>query len=65
MLDLRVPIGWFFLINASVLICTGLASPVSTMIGETAINLNLSWGVVMALFGSLMLGLTKLDPIDK
>ncbi len=61
MLDLRIPIGWFFLLNALVLILTGVFAPVSTTVGTMSINLNLWWGMCLALFGSFMLGLSKLD----
>lgn len=65
MFDLRLAIGWFFLLNALTLVATGLVQPVATTVGTNSVNLNLCWGVVMGLFGLLMLLLAKLDSAKK
>lgn len=61
MFDLRLVIGWFFVLNALTLVGTGLLQPVETMVAAQSINLNLCWGAVMFVFGLLMLLLSKLD----
>ncbi len=63
MLDLRLPIGYFFLINAVLLIGYGVVAPVDTKYGAGTINLNLIWGTVMLGFGLLMTGLGWVDKI--
>lgn len=65
MFDLRVIIGWFFLLNALTLVGTGLLQPVATTVGTQSVNLNLCWGAVMGVFGLLMLLLAKLDSTKK
>lgn len=54
MLDLRLPIGYFFLINSLVLIVFGLMSPSTVLMGNSQINLNVTWGSLMGLFGLVM-----------
>lgn len=63
MLDLRYPIGIFFLINAVVLVGMGAANPAASKVLNFShdINLNLIWGFVMGAFGALMLGLSLMD----
>lgn len=61
MLDLRLPIGMFFCINAVVLVVAGMMQPVASQVGDLIVNLNLVWGLVMAGFGLLMLGLSFMD----
>lgn len=58
MLDLRLPIGIYFAINAVILVGTGLMQPVNSQVGSATINLDLVWGLVMAAFGALMLSLS-------
>lgn len=65
MLDLRLPIGWFFLINASLLIGVGIFQPSTVPLGKDMINLNLIWGCVMAAFGLMMAGLGYYDKFAK
>ncbi|MBY0358378.1 MAG: hypothetical protein K2W82_10290 [Candidatus Obscuribacterales bacterium] len=55
MLDLRFPIGLFFCINSLVLIAVGFFQPQGTRLGDWVLNLNLTWGLVMAVFGAFML----------
>lgn len=54
MLDLRLPIGWLFLIFGGLLVGFGMFHPIHTICGENIINLNLYWGTVMAIFGLSM-----------
>ena len=65
MLDLRQPIGAYFLINAAILIVGGLITPHDSKIGDMVLNLNLTWGVVMAVFGAFMLGLSLMEKKSK
>jgi hypothetical protein len=58
MLDLRLPIGWFFIINALILIGVGLAQPHPVAFAGQMINLNLVWGGVMGAFGLFMASLS-------
>lgn len=61
MFDLRLAIGLFFVLNALTLVGAGIVQPTSTQVGTQSINLNLCWGIVMGVFGLLMLALSKLD----
>ncbi len=54
MLDLRLPIGWLFIIFGTMIVIFGYASPTTTPVGESSINLNITWGSVMGLFGLIM-----------
>lgn len=65
MLDLRIPIGWFFIINAALLIGVGIMQPQATPLGEITINLDLIWGVVMGAFGLFMAGLGYSERLGK
>lgn len=65
MLDLRLPIGIYFLINAAVLVVTGIVQPHDSPLGTQQINLNLIWGVVMAIFGAFMLSLSMMEKKSK
>jgi hypothetical protein len=53
-MDLRKPIGILFLVYGLILIVYGLASPHPVL----GLNVNAIWGVVLALFGTFMLGLS-------
>ena len=61
MLDLRLPIGVYFLINCVILVAVGIMTPLQTKVGDQSINLNLVWGIVMGVFGAFMLGLIAMD----
>ena len=61
MMDLRLPIGYFFLINGGILVAMGLLSPIDTALGDMKINLNLDWGLVMFAFGALMTAIAYID----
>jgi hypothetical protein len=57
MLDLRLPIGYFFLINSLLLIVSGLIQPQMTTCSAGTFNLNVTWGAVFGLFGMVMAAL--------
>lgn len=71
-LDLRLPIGGLFTINGLILAAYGLATTKdSAMYARSAgININLVWGVVMLVFGLVMLlvawrGRPTLEPAER
>lgn len=65
MLDLRYPIGVYFLINSVILVATGLLKPFQSKVGSFSFELNLLWGIVMGVFGAFMLGLSLMDKSRK
>ncbi|HEY2805196.1 MAG TPA: hypothetical protein VGI92_04985 [Gemmatimonadales bacterium] len=56
-LDLRLPIGLMFTIFGVVLSIYGLMSNRATYARSLGINVNLWWGLVLLVFGAVMLGL--------
>jgi hypothetical protein len=57
-LDIRMPIGWLFAILGSLLAIFGLISDRSIYAQSIGININLFWGLILLLFGILMLVLS-------
>lgn len=57
-MDLRKPIGILFFVYGLILIGYGLARPQPVL----DLNVNAIWGVVLALFGVFMLGLSMRSP---
>jgi hypothetical protein len=55
-LDLRVPIGLLFGLLGALLVGYGLVSDPAIYQASLGINVNLWWGLVLALFGGAMLG---------
>ena len=56
--DIRLPIGTLFLALGLLLIGFGLVSdPAIYREHSLGVNINLAWGVVMAAFGAIVLGL--------
>ena len=55
-LDLRLPIGLMFSIFGVILAAFGLLSDASIYAPSLGINVNLWWGLVLLLFGAVMLG---------
>ena len=55
-LDLRVPIGLLFAALGALLAVYGLVSDPAIYQASLGINVNLWWGLVLVLFGSIMLG---------
>jgi uncharacterized membrane protein HdeD (DUF308 family) len=54
MLDLRLPIGWFFAITGVLLLVIGIVAP-GTRAALTEVNVNLYCGFFMTLFGVALL----------
>ena len=54
MLDLRLPIGWFFAITGALLLVMGIFAP-DARAAFTAVNVNLYCGLFMTLFGASLL----------
>jgi hypothetical protein len=54
-LDIRLPIGLLFSIFGLLLIAFGLLSDKALYQRSLGINVNLWWGIVMLLFGAVML----------
>lgn len=55
-MDLRLPIGGMFVLLALALVVYGLLSP-NAEAPLTKANVNLYWGLVMLVFGAVMLAL--------
>ena len=60
-LDLRYPIGGLFTLLGVILMAYGVATAGNTAMYEraTAVNVNLWWGLVMLVFGVLMLAMAR------
>ena len=56
-LDLRLPIGLMFTIIGILLTLFGIVSDKAIYERSLGINVNLWWGVVLVVFGVVMLGL--------
>jgi hypothetical protein len=61
-LDIRLPIGFLFSIFGVLLIVFGELSDKAIYERSLGININLEWGVVMLLFGAVMLFLGRRRP---
>jgi len=58
MLDLRLPMGLMFTIVGALILVYGLFTANSEMYQRSlGININIWWGLVLLVFGALMLGL--------
>jgi hypothetical protein len=58
--DLRLPLGWLFLIIGGLLIFAGFyVPPVPSDGNSLGMNINLIWGVVLFAFGCVCLGFAK------
>jgi hypothetical protein len=55
-LDLRLPIGLMFSIFGALLTAFGLFSDKAIYARSLGINVNLQWGLVLLVFGLVMLG---------
>jgi len=69
-LDIRIPIGLMFAILGIVLIVAGLALDPSIYRRSLGVNINLWWGLVLAVFGAVMLilgrrGGSAMKPADE
>ena len=54
-LDIRIPIGLMFSVFGLILSVYGLVSDPSIYVRSLGININLSWGLALLLFGASML----------
>lgn len=54
-LDIRLPIGFLFSLFGVLLITYGMFSDGSIYQRSLNININLEWGIVMLVFGAIML----------
>jgi hypothetical protein len=54
-LDVRLPIGLMFALLGAILVVFGLASDKTIYARSLGINVNLWWGLVLLVFGALML----------
>jgi hypothetical protein len=55
MLDVRVPIGWLFIVYGALLVAWALYKPVLTNLSPGHdVDLNLVWGGLMGVFGLFM-----------
>jgi hypothetical protein len=54
-LDIRLPIGMLFTIFGIMLIAFGVFSNPALYVQSLGININLNWGVVLLIFGAIML----------
>jgi len=58
-LDIRMPIGWLFLVYGMLLLGYGAFSDRAIYERSLGVNINASWGVVMLVFGAIMLALGR------
>jgi hypothetical protein len=58
--DIRIPIGTMFGIIGAILTAYGLLSDSVVYQRSLGLNVNLIWGLVLLVFGALMLGLARL-----
>jgi hypothetical protein len=58
-LNIRLPIGFLFSIFGVLLIVYGFFSDPAIYQRSLGININLEWGIVMLVFGGIMLALGK------
>ncbi|MFA6208122.1 MAG: hypothetical protein WCT03_13725 [Candidatus Obscuribacterales bacterium] len=67
MLDVRLPIGWLFMVLGVMLAIYGYANPPAEnmLLGQVLLPLNLDvpWGILMALFGLSMVSLAQIDKL--
>jgi hypothetical protein len=58
-LDIRLPIGLMFAILGALLTVYGLVGDKAMYARSLGVNINLSWGIVMLIFGLVMLFLGR------
>lgn len=56
-LDIRMPIGIMFALLGALLSVFGLVGDKAIYAKSLGININLGWGVVLMVFGAIMIGL--------
>lgn len=58
-LDLRLPIGWMFTVVGLLLVGYGLLADRTIYARSLGVNVNLWWGLVLLVFGLVMLVLAR------
>ena len=58
-LDLRLPIGWMFTAVGLLLVGYGLVADRAIYARSLGVNVNLWWGLVLFVFGVIMLALAR------
>ncbi|HKP49584.1 MAG TPA: hypothetical protein VJU17_06175 [Gemmatimonadales bacterium] len=58
-LDLRLPIGWMFTLIGALLSVFGFLSDETIYARSLGINVNLWWGLVLLVFGVVMLTIAR------
>ena len=58
-LDLRLPVGLMFTIFGLILMGVGFFGPAALTEQSLGVNINLWWGLVMLVFGGVMLALAR------
>ena len=53
--DLRLPLGWLFVILGALLVCSGFRPPATSEGVSLGLNIDLIWGGVMIAFGLICL----------
>ena len=56
-LDVRTPIGAMFALDGALLTIYGMAADQTEAIKKAGVNVTFTWGVVLFVFGAVMLGL--------
>jgi len=64
-LDIRLPIALLFVLVGSLLIGYGMLGSAPTGIFEPSFNVNVAWGAVMALFGTILLAAASVSRLRK
>ncbi len=57
--DIRIPIGAMFALLGAILTIYGLVSDPAIYQRSLGMNINLGWGIVLVIFGAVMLLLAK------
>ncbi|HEU5077826.1 MAG TPA: hypothetical protein VFT72_01345 [Opitutaceae bacterium] len=58
-LDVRLPMGFLFLILGVILTIYGIVGDKAMYVRSLGDNINLTWGIVFAIFGAVVLFLAK------
>ena len=58
-LDLRLPLGMMFTIFGVILMAVGLVGGPALTAQSLGVNINLWWGLVLLVFGGLMLAMAR------
>jgi hypothetical protein len=59
--DLRLPLGWLFVILGALVVCAGFRSQVTSEGMSLGLNIDFIWGAVMIGFGLICLWLARLE----